>query len=255
MTKEDASRRAKDLFLSLNCNSSFSNADLLLCAQKSNANLILNQAHVYMPSLTYLQNSSIILGYGMNIFGHPNIDNIVFNQSIDSTLRAGKVKKCKIITGFNSDEFTLFLGLSGWPLTSQNNYGYTGFDFDNFLNIFNSVLFYYPSYPTIKEAALTQEIVNSYFKINEMPFNRIKPIYLNYLIQIMSDAWFVCPNFELAEIYSSIQLDTYVYEFKYRGANAYLPSYLSTAAHSDELYFTFGEPLSNKVKNTYKIHF
>lgn len=248
LTQDDASKRAKDLFLSLNCSSSLSNAGLLSCAQNLSASFILDQVHTYMPTLPYLQNESLILGSGIDIFGRPVIDNIVFNQSIDSILRDGKIKKCKIITGFNSDEFTVFLQSVGWPLTSQNNYGLKGFHFRNFLNIFNSVFFYYPSYPQIKQTNLAQEIVNVYFRLNEMPLNLIKPIYLNYLIQLMSDAWFVCPNFELAEIYSSSQLDTYVYEFKYRSAIAYLPSYLSTATHGDELYFTFGVPLSNKVK-------
>ena len=50
----------------------------------------------------------------------------------------------------------------------------------------------------------------------------------------MSDFWFVCQAFELAEVYSNANLDAYVYEFKHRGAETCIPSYLGVATHGDE---------------------
>ena len=243
MTPEDASMRAKDLFLSLNCSSLLSNADLLSCAQISDPDLIIDRVLQYMPTLSYLKNIGGIEG----IFNQPVLDNIVFNQSIDSILRSGRIKKAKIITGFNSDEFNLFLS-SYWPLNAQNKYGYTGFHFKEFTNVINRALYYYPSYPNKINSSFLNELIDHYFKSYELAANLVYPVYLNYFIQIMSDFLFACSNFELAESFSNNQLDAYVYELKHRRYDSQLPIYLGTTPHADDILYSFGIPLSNKVK-------
>ena len=234
---EDASQRAKDLMISLNCSSTLSNTDLLVCAQSAKPDVIINR----ILSLS----NSIVDGSKFS-FCHPIIDNIVFNQSIDSLLRSGQIKKGKIITGFNSDEFDLFLPLV-WPLNAQNSYGYKGFHFKDFSNLTNKLLYYYPTYPTRLDSIILNEIVNQYFNMIELAKNLFYPVYINYFIQIMSDFWFVCSNFELAESYSNQKLDAYVYEIKHRPFDSEIPIYLGTTAHADDLIYTFALPLSNKV--------
>jgi carboxylesterase type B len=81
----------------------------------------------------------------------------------------------------------------------------------------------------------------------ELLKNLIYPVYLNYFIQLMSDFWFVCPNFELAESYANQQLDVYVYELKHRPYDSIFPSFLGTTIHVDDLAYTFALYSSNKV--------
>jgi len=244
ISPSDASRRAKDLFVSLNCSSSLNNVDLLNCAQRVDPALILRSVYTYLPSLTYLQSLS-----GDTMFSSLTIDNIAFNQSVDLIIKSGQIKRCKIITGYNSDEFGLFLLLTR-VINENNNYGYKGFKFNDFLKAINQLLYYYPNYPSRRSSNVDTEIVNAYFKIHQMPANLFSPVYLNYLNQMLSDFAFVCPSFQAAGIYSSLNLDAYVYEFKYRGAVSLLGNltFLGKATHADELVYVFGLPLSNKVK-------
>lgn len=209
---------------------------MLKCAQKIEATSILNLA----SQMDFRNN-----------FGLLTIDGVAFNQSIDSLVKSGQVKKCRIFSGFNSDEYSRFL--FEWPLgvvDKNTNYGYKGFKFSNFSNGFNNYLLYYPNFPEKRASNVENEIINAYFKFSEIPFNLIYPVYLNYLNQIMSDYMMVCAAFQMAEIYSSLNLDAYVYEFKYRGVDSAIPkgvTHLGTATHVDELTYTFGVPLSNKV--------
>jgi carboxylesterase type B len=182
------------------------------------------------------------------MFSSLTVDNIAFNQSVDLIIKSGQIKKCKIITGYNSDEFGIFLLLTG-IINENNNYGYKGFKFNEFLKTFNQILYYYPNYPSRRSSNVDTEIVNAYFKIYQIPGNLFSPAYLNYLNQMLSDFVFVCPSFQAAEIYSSLDLVAYVYEFKYRGAVSLLGNltFLGTATHADELMYVFGLALSNKV--------
>jgi hypothetical protein len=203
--------------------------DLLACAQNARPDLIFNRITNYMPG-----------------FSHPIMDNIVFNQSIDSLLRSGQIKKSKIVTGFTSDEFGLFLPFY-WDFNEANNYGYTGFHYKDFANLVNYALYYYPNFPFRLDSKIFDQLVNAYFNLGELASNLFYPVYLNYFIQLMSDFWFVCSNFELAESYSNQQLDVYVYELKHRRYDSTLPSYLGTTAHFDDVFYTFAFYSSNKV--------
>ncbi len=179
-------------------------------------------------------------------FNNPTIDYIMFNDTMDKIIQSGQVKNCKIITGFDSEEYFLFTIDS--IANSSNLYGYFGFHFKQFLAQINKQFYFYPSYPFKAPDNFAKQLVDAYFKVSKMPFNLIYPVYMNYFIQIMSDFWFVCQSFDIAEIYSSFNLDAYVYEFKYRGSNTYIPTYLGTATHGDELFYVFGGPLLNSVK-------
>lgn len=247
MSSSDASRRARDLFVGLNCNQSMTNSELLTCAQSANADEVLNGVYSYMPTLPYIQDlGNWSWGNAGELFNNPTIDDILFNQSMDKIIKLGQVKKCKIITGFNSNEYVLFL-IGSDPLDQVHNYGYTGFHFKQFLYWISKQFFYYPSYPTKPDTNFASSLVDAYFKTTEMAFNYIKPIYTNYFIQMLSDFWFVCQSFQIAEVYSKYNSNAYVYEFKYRGSNTWLPKFLGTATHGDELFYTFAGPLSNPV--------
>jgi hypothetical protein len=245
LSSEDASRRAKDLMISLNCSSSLSNVDLLACAQNANPSLIPARVINFMPTLSYLRKEGFPSS-GVDVFTYPIMDNIVFNQSIDSLLRTGQIKKCKIITGFTSDEFGFFLPLY-WQLNETNNFGFTGFNFKNFEYLVNYALYYYPDFPLRLDSNIFDELVNAYFNLVESVKNLSYPVYLNYFIQLMSDFSFVCPNLELAESYANQQLDAYVYELKHRPYDSQLPSYLGTTQHADDQFYIFALYLSNKV--------
>jgi carboxylesterase type B len=250
----DASQRAKDLFLSLNCSSNLTNTDLLTCAQEATSDKVLYQVYNYMSTLPYMQNLNMwSWGTPNQIFNNPTVDYIMFNNTMDKIIQSGQVKNCKIITGFNSEEYFLFTLDS--IANSSNLYGYFGFHFKQFLAQINRQFYFYPSYPYKAPVNFAKQLVDAYFKSSKMPLNLVYPIYMNYFIQIMSDFWFVCQSFDIAEIYSSFNSDAYAYEFKYRGSNTYIPKYLGTATHGDELFYVFGGPLLNAVKKNFEYFF
>jgi carboxylesterase type B len=198
-----------------------------------------------LPGLTYLKN---VFGGGGQFFNNPIIDNIMFGNSVDLIIKSGQVKRCKVITGYNSDEFSHFLSAYN-IINKENNFGLSKFDFDTFSYWIDTLFAYYPSYPLKHTESFLKNLIAEYFSIAELIYYPQIPVYVQYLNRIMSDFWFVCQSFEIAEAYSMLNLDAYVYEFKFKSNQSKVPSYLGTAAQGDELVYTFGIPSSNKVTN------
>ncbi len=201
--------------------------DALKCAQSTNASLILKAA----SDLDILYTDATVVFLLVE-------DGEVFEKSIDQLAAEKKFKKCKIITGFNTNEFTnsLFDYLnpdpSKWLL-----------DFPNFVKFIGMANYFYPSYPQKITEEVINEIIQQYIKTN--PKTSVELV--NLLVQILTDRFFVCQSSQLATIYSEANFDVYMYEYKYRISSSYFPEEYGYAAHGDELATIFGEPLSNKV--------
>ena len=78
-----------------------------------------------MLTLDYLKDLSD------KVFNTPILDGVFFNQTIDMAIKTGQFKKCKIITGFDSNEFALFL-YTNEIINEANDYGFFGFNFEQF---------------------------------------------------------------------------------------------------------------------------
>ncbi len=70
--------------------------------------------------------------------------------------------------------------------------------------------------------------------------------YLDSIIQIISDMVFVCPTFELVEIYTNVSNKAYLYEHTSKISTSKIGQ-LFGVSHQDEIPFVFGEAISNKV--------
>lgn len=171
----------------------------------------------------------------------------MFSQSIDSIIKLGQVKKCKIMTGYNSDEFSFFLKAFN-IINRENEFGLSKFDFNTFSYWIETQFAYYPSYPLKPADNFLKNLTLEYFLLADLINYPQIPVYVQYLNRIMSDFRFVCQSYEIAEIFTKLNMDAYLYEFKFKGSQSNLPSYLGEATHGDELSYTFGFPLlSNKV--------
>lgn len=152
---------------------------------------------------------------------------MLFTDSIDQLLLAGKHKKCDIITGFNANEYGLFHALAGL----QKNITYT---------VFNNILSSWLSTFSIDYDNLFFE----YLGTNKLE-NASIDLY-SALNSMLSDSTFKCQAFGLAEGFTINNQKAFVFEYEFRNLIDPLTD-LDYAVHGDELKYVFALPLSTKV--------
>lgn len=91
ITSKEATEKSRNYLEYLGCKNGLSNAELLECAKNMDAKLILNKT-----STTFFV-----------------IENDVFHKSIYELSQEKAFKKCNIITGFNTEEYTFFAPFLG----------------------------------------------------------------------------------------------------------------------------------------------
>ena len=230
LSSSEATNRTLKLFEKLNCTTG-SREEALQCARNLDPLLILNKT-----------NELFVQEYDKTQIFLLVQDNIVFNKSIDQLAESRSFKDCKILNGFNSDEWGFFI--TDYLEKIQL------FDYNQLQNAINYVLHYYPIYPQQISDITIDSIIKQYLVPN---LNQTSINYIRYLIQIVSDKFFVCPTFQIAEIYAKSGLDAYVYEYKFRISSSTYPTSFGAAMHNDELPMVFGEPLSNKVIYNFRL--
>jgi len=159
----------------------------------------------------------------------------VFTASIDDLAKAKLFKNCNIITGFEEAEFGYFITLALTVDQAKN------IDKTTFYSLLDNLRL--PDNTIVDK----NNVISAYF--NGTSFNNLNQTsleYLDALIEIESDLIFVCPNFELAEIYTSVERKAYVYDHGYRISTSNIDPIFGVV-HTDEIPFIFGEALSNKV--------
>jgi len=57
---------------------------------------------------------------------------------------------------------------------------------------------------------------------------------------------YACQSFQLAKVYSQINLEAFFYQFNFRISTSFLPKWFGTV-HIDDDPIVFAEPLANKV--------
>ena len=232
VTSEKATLMSKNHLASVGCNVTKSNEEILKCAQGLQANVSLfkecsDQKYYFI------------------------IDNFFFNKTIDELAKEKAFKKCKILTGFNSDEFVLYftkpiLGFLGnEPSLWLDDLKKVG------INEFNSTIEYFNGNEMAKDNLfyfkLTKEYLSSQDFANLNNKNTTSIDFSVYLNRIESDYIFICQSFNLAEMYFDQNEDVYVYEYGYKIASSSFPETIASAIHVDELPIVFGEPMAIKV--------
>jgi len=110
------------------------------------------------------------------------------------------------------------------------------------MEISNAFLHFYPVYPNL----VNQTIINSIYS-RYITTNQTQSTYYPFLDRIGSDFGLICQSFEMAEFYSRLKLNVYMYEYAFRIPTTIYPETMGVV-HTDELPTVFAEQLSNKVK-------
>jgi carboxylesterase type B len=240
LSPTEATRRAKDLLGYLGCNRSSSNREIIECAQRLEANSILNATQFYLNDRIFINGLRALSSLAPFAFV---FDNRTFTKPIEESLARGEFKKCSLITGSNTNEFAFFLpslGLLGddpakWDAMARN------FSATQLRGWLSETFHFYPSYPARSEDSFVSSVLNEYMPSGQPG----EDIYLNYYSHILSDFVFTCPVLQMAEIYSRAKLSSYVYSYNFRISTSVLPEVLGVA-HVDELAVVFAEPLGSK---------
>lgn len=244
ISSAEATRRGKMLLSALGCNSSLSNSEILKCAQQLDPISILNATYIYL--LTEIFYAGIYSSTSVTLFPFV-IDNKTFTRTVEDSLAKKEFKKCKIITGFTSNEAGYFIATGGvlgsdpayWDLIAKN---YNSTMIYEFLTAY---FFFFPNYPQRPDEKFFPNLINQYFSkdFQDPIFNGH---YIDYLSKIGTDFLFTCPSFQMAEIYTHAKLESYVYSYNYRISTTNFPKSLGVV-HTDELAVVFAEPLASKA--------
>jgi carboxylesterase type B len=247
ISSAEANTRGRDLFAVLGCTSSFSNSEILKCAQKIDPLAILNATYTYLNQKIFTKD---IYSY-LSVTPFPFvIANRVFNQSIEKIVENRALKKCKIITGFNSDEFgyhLALLGLAGLgPDPSKWDQNARAVNSTRFLELLSDFFYYYPKYPEKRSERFASDVIGEYFPSGQLESKNLTMTHLQYLNQIVSDFVFTCQSFEIAEVYSRLNLQAYVYSYEHLISTSIFPQVIGVV-HTDELAMLFAQPLSSRT--------
>ena len=243
ITSSEANKRALDMMAFLGCNSSQPSSEVLRCAQKINATLILDASYNFLRKNLFEKEE-----YGITTGTHFPlvINNDSFKETIGEIIEKKKIKKCKIITGFNSGEFgatlaglkisTLGSDPSKWEESAK------AMNSSTFFGLINSLFYYYPKYPMQKNDRFVSELMNEYVPMGQ---NAIIS-YFDSVMKIFNDFLFICQSFEMAQAFSELNLQAYVYSYEHIISSTIYPKMFG-AVHTDDLPMLFAETLSNKV--------
>ncbi len=178
------------------------------------------------------------------------IDDIVFKKPIRKLLEEKAFKKCSILTGFNSDEYGLYLTsniheiLGEKPITwDQDAKRFSKENFSKFMK---------DNHPTEIEvdSKFYEKLIEEYFTSRDLKSLNSNPSSINfykYLSAIETDYLFSCAALQVAETFSKANLNTYFYKYGFRIPTSAFRESLGSAVHGDDLPIIFAEPLANKV--------
>ena len=245
ISSTEATRRGRELFSVLGCNKNSTSTEMLKCAQKIDPLAILNATYIHLVPSVYID--EFLGGTSINIFPLV-LDYQTFTQSIQQAIVKNAFKKCKIITGSTTDEYGGFIPVGGSlgidpALWEQNANAINSSQLVEFLDSF---FYFYPAYPQTFGKNFTQKMLAAYLPSSLVQHINAPIKYVSYVIQIASDFLFVCPSFEMAEIFSKTNLEAYVYSYNHRISSTIFPEVLGVV-HTDELAMVFAETLSSKI--------
>jgi carboxylesterase type B len=171
----------------------------------------------------------------------PVVDNIVFSEPIEKLVAKNQFKKCKIITGFNTNEMAFFIAvydlLGPNPLTWESNA--KSMNNSTFVQLISEIFHFYPYYTHRNfTQTLFSNLLSRYMPHSASYFKRFESMWTDFM--------YSCQSFELAKIYSKQNLDAYFYQYNFRISTGILPEYFGVV-HIDDDPIVFAETLANKV--------
>lgn len=220
------------------CDIKKSNDEILKCARNVNA-------------------SELVIDY-FNLKYFMVINNDVFKKPIGKLIEEKAFKKCSILTGFNSDEYGLYLTSNIYKILGENPSTWN----DDARNVTNEIFssFMNTNHPKeIKsDSRFYEKLVEEYFTSRDFKNLKSNPLsidFYKYLSRIETDYLFTCAALKVAEIYFQSNQTTFFYKYGYRIPTSAFRESLASAVHGDDLPIIFAEPLANKVSFTFYGYF
>jgi carboxylesterase type B len=185
------------------------------------------------------------------------IDNNVFKKPTGKLLEEKAFKKCSILTGFNSDEYGLYMTYNIHQILGKNpatwDQDAKSFSKEKFSKFMNEI---HPK-EIAADSNFYEKLIQEYFSSRDLKNLNSNPSSINfykYMSSIETDYVFSCAAFKLVEAFSKSNLNTYFYKYGFRIPSSAFRESLASAVHGDDLSIIFAGPLANKVSITFIFH-
>ena len=178
-----------------------------------------------------------------NIYPPLVSNGIDFSDDPENLFKSGDFKRGNILTGSNTKERAYFIqsDLESLEKKSLGNLTFVRTLLKSYFNDY-PIERHQPTIKTIEE--FLNNVVDLYLTKDEQ--NNKTGEFLDTYIQILTDARYKCPAYELAEIFSNFNQTAYVYLYGHHLSTSEFPKKYE-AVHGDELAMIFAEPLSVKI--------
>ena len=196
--RKEANDRAKVLLAYAGCDSK-SNAELATCAQASDKLVISAQAYLSTASKFNRLTQSFVT----TLFP-PVIDGESLAESPLHSLKHGTFKKCAILTGFTTDEGSMFVAYSSTKSSKLAEINEKPImNHTHLVDYLSQYFAYYPTYPETSNKLFINSVLHEYTKIVDSRVDDAlieKENYFYKLSKIVGDQMVKCPTYEFIDL-------------------------------------------------------
>lgn len=247
VNSNEANQFSREFLIYLNCGTTeSSNEDLALCAMSKSYDELNKISNEYFLG-QYLKYNSLANAFLRGFF-RPVIDGNIIKEPLADSYKNGNVKNCSLMTGFTSNEGSMFAAYTGILGTNTEELSKRPLVNHSALkNFINSYYEFYPQYFHKSSKALLTSILFEYTNLlnDDEGSSLLKSNYFNDLSRIIGDSSFTCPGVELATFYSRINPNVFAYLNNHRLSTSPWPAWYGVT-HGDELALIFGQPLTDR---------
>ena len=229
------------------CDTRKSNSELALCAQKSDT--ILKSTIAYFESST--KSNLLTQAYLTTLFPL-----VIDSQSIVEaplvSLKSGNFKICPILTGFTTDEGSMF---AAYTNVFKDIHSKPHMSHSALVDYLDSYFAFYPNFPEPSNKLIINSILHEYTKILDSKIENApieKENYFFKLSKIIGDQFIKCPTYEFIDLIAQHNSKIYLYLFAHRVSSTPWPQWYG-AVHGDDLAFTFAHSIGEKRVENQKI--
>ena len=230
--RNEANKRANSFLSYLDCDvAKKSNSEITLCLQKSET--ILNSAQLHIDNATDLNKLS--QAFLITMF-QPVIDGRLFKEAPIESLKRGNFKKCPLLTGFTTDEGTMFLAKTKFfGTTLVEIQEKPNLNISSLTKFLEDYFAYYPFYPQSNNKLFINAVIHEYTRRLDSHVDILEiENYFVKLSKIIGDQLVKCPTYDFIDLIAKYNANVYFYLFAHRISSTPWPSWYG-ATHGDDL--------------------
>ncbi len=195
---------------------------------------------ILTDKLWLVQRPDIELGCPLS----PVMDGNFFPEEPQTMIKERQFKKCPILLGSTADEGSYFLI---YFFMDQLKLESTTMTDEQFQSNLVKLHQHYPKQPSDTTDTVMNAIMFEYSNWGKVDN---KTVNIKMLCDSLGDRQLVCPVDQMADVYSSVGQDVYLYHFSEYFANAW-PQWMGVK-HADEIFLVFGDPFfPDRTQRTY----